>query len=256
MPPSNDNPLAGRRIVVTRPAAQAVRFGALLEAHGAVALRYPAIVIAPPSDADALKRVLAALASFDVAVFVSPTAVREGLKQVATWPAGVRVAAVGPGTCAELERHGIRSTLTPAAGADTDALLADPGFNALDARSVVIFRGEGGRERLRDALLARGARVACAECYRRESPSGLARLAGEWQRAPADAVTVFSAGALRNLLEALPSLREALVATPLFVSHARIAQAAHALGLRTVTVSGPGEEEMLGGLLAYFSARK
>jgi uroporphyrinogen-III synthase len=41
---------------------------------------------------------------------------------------------------------------------------------------------------------------------------------------------------------------------PLFVPHPRIAAAAHAMGVQKVIVTGPGDEGLLTGLAAYFSA--
>jgi uroporphyrinogen-III synthase len=256
LPSSPDKRLAGRRILVTRPLHQAQRFGALIEGEGGVALCYPGVEIAEPSDPGLLARTLERLATFEVAVFVSPTAAREGLKRVGRWPASVRVAAVGPGTRAELEKHGVLSVVAPEEGADSDALLRDARFAALGARRVVIFRGEGGRETLRDALVQAGCEVAYAECYRRAKPRDLASLAEEWRRAPADAATFFSATALRNLLDLLPALRGGLLHAPLFVSHDRIADEARRLGAQQVTTSGPTEREMMAGLLAYFHGGK
>ena len=254
--PSSVSRLAGRRILITRPAHQALRFAALIDAQGGRALCYPTVEIGPPLDPGALGRALERLSTFDAAIFVSPTAAREAFRHVKGWPSGLRAAAIGPGTQAELERHGVPSVLAPADGADSDALLADPGFAAMQARRIVIFRGDGGRESLHDALVRRGAEVVYAECYSRTKPRDLSGLAEEWQRAPADAVTAFSATALRNLLELLPGLRAEFLGVALFASHARIAEEARRLGAQRVTTSGPSEREMLAGLLAYFSGAK
>jgi uroporphyrinogen-III synthase len=256
LPNSSDNRLAGRRILVTRPARQALRFGALIEAEGGRALCYPSVEIGPPPDGDALARTLAALSSFELALFVSPTAVREAMKYVKNWPVGLRAAAVGPGTKAELQRHGVGSVIAPAEGADSEALLADPGFAGLEARRIVIFRGNGGRENMRDALMGRGAQVVYAECYRRMKPRDLSALSEAWNHGAADALTFFSATALRNLLDLLPALRAPLLGTPVFASHARIAAEARRLGAERVTISGPAEADMLAGLLAYFGGGK
>src|SRR5262249_30984662 len=49
-------PLFGRRIVVTRPRAQAEAFAGLLEAEGAEVVCFPTIALAPPEVAGALER--------------------------------------------------------------------------------------------------------------------------------------------------------------------------------------------------------
>jgi uroporphyrinogen-III synthase len=123
---------------------------------------------------------------------------------------------------------------------------------------VVIFRGAGGREALAETLRARGATVEYAECYRRVRPEfDAAPLLEAWARKGVDAVTVTSSEGLRNFADMIgPAGRERLPATPLFVPHPRIAEAAHELGVRKVIVTGPGDDGMLTGLTAYFAAAR
>ena len=221
-------------------------------------MRHPTVEIAPPEDAAALARAVALLEGCDLAIFVSPTAVQEALRSVPKWPAGVGVAAVGPGTKAALARRGFASVLAPHSGADSEALLAEPRLQQLRGQRVLIFRGAGGRELLAEALAARGAEVCHAVCYRRVKPhADFSPLAARWARSGLDAVTVFSSSALDNLFVLLPPAAHALVAaTPVFASHPRIAQHAHRRGVREVIVSGPGDDDMLAELLAYFGGRK
>jgi uroporphyrinogen-III synthase len=71
-----------------------------------------------------------------------------------------------------------------------------------------------------------------------------------------DAVTVSSAEGLANLAGLLGAAgRARLAATPLFVPHARVAAAAERLGVREAIVAGPGDEQVLERLVAYFAAR-
>src|SRR5688572_14542725 len=91
-------PLAGRGVLVTRPARQACAFAEKLAALGASPVVFPAIVILPPDDFAALASVHARLAEFDVAVFVSANAVEYGAPDAATWPHGLVAIAPGPGT--------------------------------------------------------------------------------------------------------------------------------------------------------------
>ena len=242
--------------MVTRPREQAVALAGLIESAGGQALRYPAIEIAVPENRSRLFGILDGLARFEMAIFISPTAVQEAFKLIrerTAWPMHLRAVAVGPGTRRELERHGLSSVLAPASGADSEALLAMPELARLAGRRVVIFRGAGGRKLLGESLVERGADVTYAECYRRRSPkTDFGRLAGEWEKG-VDAVTVYSAGALANLFDMLPEpCRPRLGSTPLFVAHARIAQEAARRGARSVRVAGPGDEEMLAALVAYF----
>jgi uroporphyrinogen-III synthase len=230
--------LRGRGILVTRPREQAAGLARLIEQAGGRAILFPAIEIEdlPPPPA------IQELGSFDLAVFVSPTAAAKVMAQVAAWPRALRAAAIGGGTRRELERHGITKVISPGAGADSEALLEE--LQDVSGKRIVIFRGEGGRELLGETLRQRGARVEYAECYRRKRPAE----ASSFEK-PA-AVTVSSAEGLANLFEMLdPAM---LRSKPLFVPHPRIAEEARARGVREVLVAGPADEQMLAALVAYF----
>ena len=241
--------LAGRGVVVTRPRELAEPFVQLLEQRGARALVFPAIEIQPlPRPA-----VLGQIGKFDLVVFVSPSAVRVALGGLA-WPRGLAVAAVGAGTKRELERAGIAPVIAPAAGADSEALLAVSEMQHVAGKHVLIVRGEGGRELLGDALAARGARVEYAECYRRVRPASDATLlVAAWRRGEVDAVTVLSVQALDNFIDMTG--RQLAAATPHFVPHQRIAGHALSRGVREVVVAAPGDDAMIERLVAYFDER-
>ena len=252
--------LAGRCIVVTRPRELAAEFAALIEQAGGAALIFPAIEIRDLEDPGPAIALLGRLEEFELAVFISRSAVRKalGLAGVRAWPARLRVAASGAGTRRELEQHGFGEVIAPAAPAGSEALLALPEMRDLAGRRVVIFRGMGGRELLGEALAARGASVEYAECYRRVRPEAdAAPLLAAWSRSELDAVSVSSGEALANLCGMLGETgRQWLAATALFVPHARVAGQARALGLREVVPAGPSDVEMLARMVAYFNGAK
>jgi uroporphyrinogen-III synthase len=241
---------AGRGVVVTRPRELAEPFARLLERRGARPFVFPAIEIQPlPAPA-----VLAQLAEFDIAVFVSPSAVRVSLSAISPWPRGVAAAAVGSGTRRELERAGVAPVIAPSVRADSEALAALPEMQELRAKRVLIVRGEGGRALLGEALAARGARVEYAECYRRLRPAtDPAPLLVAWRTGQVHALTLSSAEAMDNFIAMTgPQLGAAL---PVFVPHERIAAHARSRGLRELVLAGPGDDEMIERLVAYFDER-
>ena len=241
--------LRGRGILITRPREQAQGLAKLVEAAGGRAILFPAIEI---QDVPLRK-----LAEFDLAIFVSPTAVKRALAAM-KWPQRAQAAALGRGTQRELERHGIKGIIAPDSGADSEALLAVPQLRRVAGRRIVILRGEGGRSLLGDTLAARGARVEYAECYRRVRPqSDSASLLTAFAEGAVHAVTVSSAEGLENLFEMLGAAgREHLRKTPLFVPHRRVAAEARRLGLGEANVGGASDEEMLERLVAYFRPAK
>jgi uroporphyrinogen-III synthase len=241
--------LAGRGVVLTRPRELAEPFAGLLERRGARAIVFPAIEIQPLAP----PRTLSSLTDYDLAIFVSPSAVRAALAAQPPWPPQL-AAAVGAGTRRELERAGVPAVIAPAAGADTEALLALPHVQDLRGKRVLIVRGEGGRELLAESLAARGARVEHAVCYRRAKPAAdAAPLVAAWRRGEVHALVVWSAQALDNF--GAMGGAELIAALPVFASHERIASHARARGAREVVVAAAGDDQMLERLVAYFDAR-
>jgi uroporphyrinogen-III synthase len=235
--------LRGRGILVTRPREQAAHLARLIEQAGGRAHLFPAIEIEDVPAPAALAR----LGEFDLAIFVSPTAVAKVMRRVRAWPPELRAAALGAGTRRELEKRGITHVVAPQAGADSEALLAVSEMQDMAGKRVVIFRGEDGRALLGDTLAQRGAQVEYAACYRRKRPKTYLQT---WKTGEIDAVTVSSAEGLANLFGMLePAF---LQATPLFVAHPRIAAEARARSVREVIVAGPSDEQMLDRLVAYF----
>jgi uroporphyrinogen-III synthase len=250
--------LAGRRVVVTRPAGQAAHLAALIRAAGGEPLLYPALAIFPCGEPAQLHALIGRLETFDLAIFVSANAASHGLALVRArraWPPDLRVATVGRGSERELERHGFSGVIAPRERFDSEGLLALPELAAMQGKRVVIFRGEGGRELLGETLAARGAAVEYAECYRRGRPDAdPAPLLARFARRELDAFTVTSSEGLANLHAMLGEAgRQCLQGTPIFAPHERIAAAARALNVQTVVLTGPGDEGLVAGLAGFFA---
>jgi uroporphyrinogen-III synthase len=250
--------LAGRRIVLTRPAGQAGQLAALVRAAGGEPVLFPTLEILDTENVQPLIALVERLETFDLAVFISANAVNKALALVQSrrsWPPGLRVAAVGRASASALQRHGFPAVIVPEQGFDSEALLALPELNQVAGKRVLIFRGEGGRELLANTLAARGAVVEYAECYRRSLPQiDAAPLLALWGQGQLDAYTATSREALTNLFEMLGADgRPWLQATPLFVPHERIAAAARALGVRTVVLTAPGDEGLVAGAAVFFA---
>jgi uroporphyrinogen-III synthase len=252
--------LAGRNVVVTRPAHQAEHLAELIRRHGGKPILFPVLEIADIQDLRPLHVLIDRLDLFDVAIFISPNAVNKAINLIKarrTLPAKLKIVAIGKGSSKELERFGITDVIAPAARFDSENLLALPQMLDITGKHVVIFRGEGGREMLGDTLVSRGATVEYAECYRRSKPDANAtQLLHHWARGDLDAITVTSSEGLRNLYDMVGKLgQQWLKTTPLFVLHERIAEAARELGLEQVIVTPPGDEAMLQAIMEWFSRK-
>ncbi len=233
----NARPLAGVRVLVTRPAHQAEGLCRLLESAGATAVRFPMLEIAPPPDSGALERIIDRLEEFDMAIFVSPNAVSRAMTLIQSrrgaLPPSLRVACVGDGSASTLVLHGVHDVLVPGARANSEGLLALPALQHVTGHRIVIFRGEGGRQLIAETLAARGAQVEHALCYRRIRPDIDTTALTQAVQQTIDVVTVTSAEALHNLYDMLDaSGREALRHMPIVTVSERLQQAGRHLGLR------------------------
>ena len=245
--------LHGRVVVVTRPERQAGPFLQMLRAVGATPVAFPVLIIQPVVLESEVRSRLEP-DHFDWVIFASANAVEQALAQLPR-PRRARLAAVGPATARALEGHGLEVRAVPATTQDSEGLLAHPEFADVRGRRILILRGVGGREVLRQALLAGGAEVEVAELYRRVVATPDAGALATLARACAhqhSIVAVTSVEVLDALLEIAPdatlaTLRDA----DLLVPGPRVAAAARARGWRgpLAVASSAEDAAMLEALL-------
>jgi uroporphyrinogen III methyltransferase/synthase len=191
-------PLAGRRIAVTRARAQASGLAARLRSLGAVVLEAPAIRI------NALDGPAPDLSRYDLVCLTSPNGVRALFDRLtasgadARAFAGIRVAAIGPGTAAALHAHGLTADIVPErfiAEGLVEALADVPITRALIARAAE------ARDVLPEALHERGAEVDVLSLYETVAEP----LSADQQQAVAgaDYVTFTSSSTVRFFFEAI-----------------------------------------------------
>ncbi|MDR1648566.1 MAG: uroporphyrinogen-III C-methyltransferase [Zoogloeaceae bacterium] len=276
-------PLAGRRILVTRPEAQAGDLCDAITTAGGDPLRFPLLDIVAAPDAMLVNGAAATHAAQGaLVIFVSPNAVHHGLPYFLPWPAAARAAAVGAGTAQALTNAGIPDVLLPAGHFDSEGLLALPELAAaaIAGREILMVRGNGGRELLEETLSARGATVIPLTAYHRTAPAPerLADLREILVFCPVDAITLSSSEmvaslatlfsgaqprfpawqeALGNGKHAVHSLdwegfiRHILFDRPLFVTHPRIAETARVAGFTHVVQTATSDAGLVEGLCAY-----
>lgn len=242
-----DSTLAGVGVLITRPREQAAELTAAIESRAGSAVLLPVMDIVP-CDAARFARELPVP---DITAFVSVNAVRRGLQYAAG-----RIAAVGPATAAALEAAGRAADIAPAAGFDSEHLLAEPELTDVAGKIIRIIRGQRGRELLADTLRERGARVDYLAVYARVTPAysadELAELEGRWRTGLIRAVTIMSVESLDNLIDILPaSCRELLLATPIVTPSARVIKEtlARLPGSSPLLASGPQAADMLDAIV-------
>lgn len=241
------------RLLVTRPQPQADEWVQRLQTLGVPAAALPLLGIDGPADDAPVHQLWAGLQAADppaVVMFVSPSAVERffALKPAtATWPAGVIAAGPGPGTRrallqADVPAPAVVTPPTDAGQFDSEALWAVlRGRVAWPGRTVVVVRGEGGRNWLADTLRQQGARLHFVEAYRRTVPvpdaAGQALLRQALAQPAAVGWLFSSSEALAHLPNWLPGMNWA--ATSALVTHGRIGDAARRLGITRVLQIAP-----------------
>ena len=205
---ATDLPLAGQRVIVTRPEHQAEPLCRRLSELGADVCRWPLLQIEAIDTAEpgyqALKNIFLDLDNYHSVIFVSANAARFGHDWIDQYwpqlPLGINWLAVGSATAGELQRLGIDCQAAQGK-MDSEALLALAQLQRVDGERVLICRGQGGRDKLAQTLIQRGARVELAELYRRRSPSySAAEIESIIYKSSASAMLVSSGEALSNLI--------------------------------------------------------
>ncbi|WP_116807573.1 uroporphyrinogen-III synthase [Steroidobacter cummioxidans] len=245
-------PLAELTVLVTRPAPQAAVLCEQMQQHGAIAIPFPAVEIAPVAAAPA--------SGYDLIVFASVNAVAHGAHLIEKGPT-TRIAAIGKATAAALKEADLPADIVPEAGFNSEALLAHPDVTLGDGAKVLIVRGSGGRELMRESFTARGLTVATLDVYRRVRPSiddaSRDALETRWQSEGIDVVTATSIETLHNLIAMLSERGRALLKeATLLVASRRIAEAAQAAGLNgTLLVANAADDASMIGALARWRTR-
>lgn len=246
------------RVIVTRPAVQAADWVLRLRAERIDAVALPLIGVAPAADFALVESAWAGLAAQRLVVFVSPNAVEHffaARPAGALWPAGVLAGSPGPGTTRRLLDLGVPrgQTVAPAADApqfDSEALWRQLAAQDWQGASVLIVRGDGGRDWLAETLRGRGAQVAHVAAYRRKAPvfdAAQQALLATALREPASHLWYFSSS------EAIDHLQQlAAACAPLrwvegfaLATHPRIAARARELGIASVTECRPPLEAVV-----------
>jgi uroporphyrinogen III methyltransferase / synthase len=195
-------PLHGEVVAVTRARAQASGLAERLRELGAEVVETPAIRIQPRPVEGELRETIVRIDEYALVCFTSPNGVRLFFDALggrdARALAGAVVAAIGPGTAAELSRRGIRADVVPERFV-AEALVEALAPVEVEGRRVLVARAAEARSVLPDALRERGAEVDDVALYETVAePLTEAQLAGLER---ATYVTFTSSSTVRFLVE-------------------------------------------------------
>ena len=234
-------PLFGRRIVVTRTCALASELSRQLTVRGADVLEIPTIKTVPPTNLAPIADALIELNSYDWLVFTSPTGVTkffeiffrgfDDMRDIG----GVRIAAVGPATAAKLKEFHLKVNVMPEEFVGVKIAAAMNKYESVENLKICLLRAEVATRELPQALAALGGIVDDIPCYQTvpetEDPTGAAARLLE---AGADWITFTSSSTVENFHARfdLPALLKKFPQTKLASIGPETSKALAALGLK------------------------
>lgn len=238
-----------KRILITRPRAQADDFAHNLRAAGFEPIFFPVIEIQPIENNVALERALSKVGCYDWLVFTSVNAVDVVCSQLPDQSLP-QVAAIGPKTAEALQARGITPDFVPEEYVAESIL---PGLGDLRGKWVLLPRAEIARKALPEAIFEAGGIPHEISVYKTlpvaPGPEGLAAL-----RSGVDVITLTSPSTVHNFV-AIVRQHEldllSLPGNPLFACIGPITeQAAREEGLVNVVTA---KEYTTGGLIEVIS---
>jgi len=234
-------PLTNKTILVTRPEGLANSLIQQINDAGGIALHYPVIQIGDSDKTEEQNNIIDKLSTFDIAIFISPTAVQKTLAKIKNPPEQLVLAVIGRSTEAMLNKHGLQAQIVPE-DFNTESLLEHPNLqqDKITNTSIVIFRGVGGRELLGNTLIERGAKVVYAEMYQRRKNS--INSLSQKELTGIDMLTVTSNEGLQNLYD-LTDDKSALTALPIVVPGTRAHKLATQLGFSSIIQSSNATDD-------------
>jgi uroporphyrinogen-III synthase len=258
---AGSRPLAGKRVVLTRPRAQAGEFEARIAALGGVPVIAPAIAIAAPDTWTVPDAALRRIGTYDWIAFTSANAVRALLDR--SNAIGIdrdelrsrRLAVVGPTTAGTVAEALRQPDFMPVV--HTAEALGRELVDVENAR-VLLPRGDLADGTLPDALRGRGAFVDEVVVYRTVPGDGLSAIVAAMSDATVDALLFTSASAVRFVAEAIVASGGTVAghspASPVVACLGQVtADAAHAGGFTNVIVAdGASQSELIDRLARWF----
>ena len=211
---SSGQPLAGKRILVTRARHQAGRLAEALEAHGAEVLRLPTIEIVPPESYSLMDAALDRISGFDWLIVTSANGAASLADRMEFLSIPVQrfhhlhLAAIGSATAGALERIGLKVS------AMADEYVAEAMVSLLRERvagkHVLLIRAAVARDVIPQQLRKCGADIHVVEAYRTVVPfvsiDQVRGLFGGGKRLP-DAITFTSSSTVNNFFALLAAAR-------------------------------------------------
>ncbi|PCK30069.1 uroporphyrinogen-III C-methyltransferase [Pseudoalteromonas piscicida] len=240
-------------IVLTRPVGKSEPLSELLTQQQISSIICPVLQLNEIAVSDTAK---AMISEAELAIFVSPDAVRYFHQLSAPLASHCNTFAVGEGT-AEAIRQTLNRTAKYPKQADSEGLLALPELDAVDGKRVLLVKGKGGRPVIAHTLKTRGAILDSLVVYERtavktQSDSWL----DHWRSQQIEGIVITSNSAADAIFNTQSSAHKAWLAQRIFfVVSQRIAehlqQSYHIEQSQIVVCHGPDNRAIAGSIIDY-----
>jgi uroporphyrinogen-III synthase len=250
-------PLAGRRILVTRAAHQAGKLSDGLRTLGAEPLEVPVLAIQPPPSYEPLDSSLRSLASYDWLVLTSANTVHALIKRVAALgivsaSPGPQIAAIGSATAQAARDAGFSIALTPENYVAESMIVSLKGQIA--GKRFLLARAATARDVIPAALRAAGAIVDAVDAYQNVIPADAPQQLRQAIEQGIDAATFTSSSSVTHLSEVAHAagLAFPLASVPAISIGPITSETLHTLGWSPAAEANPHDVPGLVAAVAQF----
>ncbi|RDE94676.1 uroporphyrinogen-III synthase [Aggregatibacter aphrophilus] len=238
-------------VLVTRPDERGQQLVDMLAKVGVVAIHLPLFNIEVGAELNEFPNRFAQLKAGDYVFAVSKSAVDfadKALKNTGfAWRDDLQYFTVGQSTAQHFAATTTLAVHYPTTQENSEGLLQLAAMQNLQGKTVLILRGNGGRELFSEQAQQRGANVDIVECYRREPiVYNSAEQTSLCKRAGIQTIVVTSAEILTQLVDFVPQNEHNwLKSCQLITVSERISHLAQALGWQNVIVSPRADNQTL-----------
>lgn len=159
-------------LISTRPLKTNVQLSEELKNSEIKLLSFPLTEIHPLNNYQIFDGVIENIKTYQHIIFISTNAVHFFLERVKKLslqiPKNLIFSSIGPTTKLLLQKKLSVDVHSPIKTFDSEHLLKEKIYNNVEGQKILIIRGEGGRETLKNALEEKGATVNYGECYVRK----------------------------------------------------------------------------------------
>ena len=238
-----------KTVLVTRPELQSEGLMQAIDAAGMQPIALPLLAIDAFKDSSSfeqcqrIKSRLSNLAQYQKVIFISTNAVQIGWSwmqrvcgdDLASINKSQQYFAIGKATAKRLTERGVSAERAGLA-MNSESLLEHSDLAQLDGEKVLIVRGLGGRNHLKEQLQQRGAKVDYCEVYERRRVSYNQQELPRYLQQGLDFLTMSSAETIQQLLEQamMDGILTEITAIPAIVPGQRLLDYAQSKGFRAV----------------------